>query len=127
MPVLVDTCGWIEWLVDGPLADRFYTHLRSFEDVVVPTTIQYELYKWVKRERDEATALEVVALTEQCRVVPLDTATALAAADWSLAHGLAFADALIYATARQHGARLIRQPFRSLAGSRLLSETGGVN
>jgi predicted nucleic acid-binding protein len=106
MPVLVDTCGWIEWLTDGPLADRFAPHLRSPEDVVVPTTIQFELYKWVKRERDEATALEVVALTEQCRVIPLDTATALLAADLSLTHGLSFADALVYATARQCGTKL---------------------
>ncbi len=107
MPVLVDTCGWIEWLVDGPLADRFAPHLRALEEVVVPTAIQFELYKWVKRERDEATALEIVGLTEQCHVAPLDTAIALSAADLGLTHNLSFADALIYATARQHGAVLV--------------------
>jgi predicted nucleic acid-binding protein len=106
MPVLVDTCGWIEWLTDGALAERFAPHLKQPEEVVVPTAIQFELYKWVKRERDEVTALEIIGLTEQCRVVPLDTATALLAADLSLAHRLSFADALIYATAQQHGASL---------------------
>jgi predicted nucleic acid-binding protein len=107
MPILVDTCGWIEWLVDGELADKFAPHLSAPEEIIVPTTIQFELYKWVKRERDEVTALETIALTEQCRVVPLDTSTALLAADLSLAHHLAFADALIYATAQQHAAKLI--------------------
>lgn len=107
MPVLVDTCGWIEWLTDGALADRFAPHLKHPEEVVVPTAIQFELYKWVKRERDEVTALEIIALTEQCHVVPLDTATALLAADLSLAHRLSFADALIYATAQQHSAVLV--------------------
>jgi len=106
MPVLVDTCGWIEWLTDGALAKRFAPHLKQPEEVVVPTAIQFELYKWVKRERDEVTALEIIGLTEQCSVVPLDTATALLAADLSLAHRLSFADALIYATAQQHGASL---------------------
>jgi len=106
MPTLVDTCGWIEWLVDGELADRFAPYLGNPEEVIVPTAIQFELYKWVKRERDEVTALEIVALTEQCHVVPLDTSTALLAGDLSLAHRLSFADALIYATAQQHAAAL---------------------
>lgn len=107
MPVLVDTCGWIEWLVDGALAERFGPFLHTPEDVVVPTAIQFELYKWVKRERDEVTALEIVGLTEQCRVVPLDTAIALLAGDLSLAHGLSFADALIYATSQQYDSELV--------------------
>lgn len=107
MPILVDTCGWIEWLVDGELADKFAPHLSAPEEIIVPTAIQFELYKWVKRERDEVTALETIALTEQCRVVPLDTSTALLAADLSLAHRLAFADALIYATTQHHAATLI--------------------
>jgi len=88
------------------LADRFAPLLSEPGEVVVPTTIQFELYKWVKRERDEPTALEVVALTEQCRVVPLDTSIALLAGDLALAHGLSFADALIYATARRYEADL---------------------
>ena len=118
MPVLVDTCGWIDWLTDGALADRFAPHLKQPEEVVVPTAIQFELYKWVKRERDEVTALEILALTEQCHVVPLDTASALLAADLSMAHRLSFADALIYATAQQHGALLITSDdhFKKLAG-----------
>ena len=107
MPVLVDTCGWIEWLTDGELADCFAPYLGTPAEVLVPAVIQFEIYKWVKRERDEIMALEVVALTEQCQVIPLDTSTALLAADLSLAHRLSFADALIYATAQQHHATLV--------------------
>jgi predicted nucleic acid-binding protein len=40
-------------------------------------------------------------------IVPVDESLALEAADISLAHGLAMADALVYTTARRHGARLI--------------------
>jgi len=45
MRVLVDTCGWIEWLTDGGLADRYQPYLQPLETVLVPTSVQFELYK----------------------------------------------------------------------------------
>lgn len=118
MTALVDTCGWIEWLVDGPLADTFGEYLSRPATLVVPTSLQFELYKWVKRERDENRALEIIALTEEARVVPLNTGLALSAGDLALAHGLSFADALIYATARMRHASLVTcdDHFRGLEG-----------
>ena len=104
---MVDTCGWIEWLTDGLLADDFRPWLEAVESLVVPTSVQFELYKWVCRERDEALALEVIALTEQGRVVALTTALALLAADLARLHGLSFADSIIYATAQQEEATLV--------------------
>lgn len=105
--VLVDTCGWIEWLVDGELADCFESALSDTDRLLVPTSVQFELYKWTRRERGEALALEAVALTEQGLVVPLSSAIALLAGDLALDYGLSFADAIIYATARQQRARLL--------------------
>jgi len=105
--VLVDTCGWIEWLTAGPLAKRYEPLLSQTGDLLVPTLVQFELYKWVCRERDEPTALEVIGVTEQGTVVPLDTSLALQAADLAAAHRLAMADAIVYATARQHDAELV--------------------
>lgn len=107
MRAVVDTCGWIEWLTDGTLADQFAPWLEPLDQVVVPTLTQFELYKWVKRERDERAALAVVALTEQGRGVPLSSPIALFAADLALEHGLAAADAMIYATARHVGVPLV--------------------
>ncbi|MBA3563935.1 MAG: type II toxin-antitoxin system VapC family toxin, partial [Gammaproteobacteria bacterium] len=101
MTCLVDTCGWIEWLVDGPLANRFRHYLANPEQLIVSTSLQYELYKWICRERDETLALEIVALTEAGQVEPQTTSVALHAADLALVYRLAFADAIIYATARQ--------------------------
>jgi len=105
--VLVDTCGWVEWLTEGPLAETFGRHLAATHELLVPTLVQYELAKWVTRERDEALAMEVIALTEQAQVVELDTNLALAAADAALAHRLAMADAVIYACARSHTATVV--------------------
>jgi len=106
-PTLVDTCGWIEWLTDGVLCDDFAPYFEHPEGLITPTSVQFELYKWVSRHRDTEAALKAVALTEQTRVIPLTTPLALLAADLSMAHKLAFADAIIYAAARFHAARLI--------------------
>lgn len=104
--VLVDTCGWIEWLTDGSLAVQYQPYMKKPEQLLIPGSLQFELYKWAKRNMGEALALEAVALTEQGRVVPLNTSLALYAADLAIEHNLSFADAIIYATARQAGVKL---------------------
>jgi predicted nucleic acid-binding protein len=116
--VLVDTCGWIEWLTAGSLSKRYEPLLNQTQDLLVPTLVQFELYKWVCRERDEPTALEIIGVTEQARVIPLDTSLALQAADLAAVHKLAMADAIIYATARQNGAELVTSDyhFQKLSG-----------
>jgi len=105
--ILVDTCGWIEWLTEGALADSFASYMQDPAELLVPTTVQYELYKWVKRESDENTALDTIALADDSLVVPLSTDIALVAADLSLSHKLAFADAVIYASARKYNVELV--------------------
>ena len=46
-------------------------------------------------------------MTEQGSVVPLSTAIALLAADFSAEYSLSFADSIIYAAARFHDALLV--------------------
>ncbi|MCW5204081.1 type II toxin-antitoxin system VapC family toxin [Desulfobulbus sp. US1] len=105
--ILIDTCGWIEWLTDGQLSREYQPCFSRIESIIVPTCVQFELYKWVVRKRNLAAALETVALTEQAAVVSLSTAIALSAADFSAEYSLSFADSVIYATARFHRAQLI--------------------
>lgn len=107
MVCLVDTCGWIEQLTDGVLADSFEPYLKNPAEIVVPTTLQFELYKWSKREKGEVKAMEVIALTEHGRVLSLNTGLALFAVDMALQYRLSFADAIIYASARQSNVPLI--------------------
>ena len=105
--ILVDTCGWIEWLTEGALADSFASYMKDPAELLMPTTVQYELYKWVKRESDENTALDTIALADDSLVIPLSTDIALVAADLTLSHKLAFADAVIYASARKYAVELV--------------------
>ncbi|PZU98380.1 MAG: PIN domain-containing protein [Pseudanabaena sp.] len=107
MRVLVDTCGWIEWLTDGILADEFAPYLGDLYNLIIPTCIQYELHKWISRERDEVLAMEVIALTQQANVIPLTESLALRASELSQKYKLSFADSIIYATAQQEKVKLI--------------------
>ena len=106
-PILVDTCGWIEWLTNGSLSEQYEPYFGRIESMIVPTSVQYELYKWVTRQAGIQKALEAIALTEQAQVTPLTTSISLSAADISSEYKLSFADAIIYATAQFHQAELI--------------------
>lgn len=105
--VLVDTCGWIEWLADGPIAERFLPYLEAPEAIIVPTVVQFELYKWLERNQGEQAAMKAIARTTRSIVVDLDTSIALLAAELSRDHRLSVADAVIYAIVRKHRAELV--------------------
>ncbi|WPD23112.1 MAG: type II toxin-antitoxin system VapC family toxin [Candidatus Electrothrix scaldis] len=125
--ILIDTCGWIEWLTDGPLCAQFEPYFSPIESVIVPTSVQYELYKWTARKRNLQTALEAAAITEQGSVVPLSTAIALSAADLSAEYSLSFADSIIYATSRFHEALLVTSDahFKGLPGVKFFRKQSG--
>jgi predicted nucleic acid-binding protein len=67
----------------------------------------YEVYKVMRRDFSEDRAVTAVSALRHATVVPVDESLALHAADLALTHRLAMADALVYATARRHDARLI--------------------
>lgn len=69
--------------------------------------MQLELSKWLVRELGEEEADQVIAYTQKCVVVPMDTVIALLAADLHREYGLATADAIVYATARSQSAELL--------------------
>ena len=104
---LVDTSAWIEWLIASPTGEKVEKHLPEATEWLVPTMVQLELAKWLTREVGEDKADQVIAFTQICNVVPLDTEIALSAAEACREHKLATADAVILATARVHGADLI--------------------
>ena len=107
MKTLVDSSGWVEYFSGGRLAARYAPYLNHPAQLVTPTIVLYEVYKKIKRERGEETALLAAGQLNATRVIPLTPAIALSAADVSLKHGLAMADAIVYATARDQEARLV--------------------
>jgi len=106
---LIDSYGWIEYFGDGPLADKYAPHIENANtnNTVTPTIVVYEVYKRLKKERGQQVALEVYAQMTRTRILPLDEAGALSAADIGLKKDLGMADAIIYSAARIHKAELV--------------------
>jgi predicted nucleic acid-binding protein len=125
--VLVDTSAWIEWLTGSPNGEALSERLPQQSDWLVPTMVQLELAKWLTREVGEDKADQVIAFTQVCQVVPLDTEIALAAADVCRTHKLATADAIILATAQTRGATLLTcdAHFEGLPGVDFVPKTNG--
>ncbi len=104
---LVDTSAWIEWLIASRTGKAVAVAIPARQDWLVPTIVQLELAKWLTREAGDDKADQVIAFTQMCVVQPLDTNVALAAAELCRKHRLATADAIVYATALEHGADLL--------------------
>jgi predicted nucleic acid-binding protein len=104
---LVDTSVWIEWLTGSPLGRKLAKEIPDRSECVVPTIVQLELATWLLREVDEDRVDRVIAYTQKCIVVPLDTHIALLAAELHHRHELATADAIVLATAQTRGAELL--------------------
>lgn len=104
---VIDTSVWIEWLVGSELGKELGGEIPDKAACIVPTIVQLELAKWLTREVGEEAADRMIAYTQRCVVVPLDTRIALHAAELHRQHRLATADAVVYATALESRAELL--------------------
>ena len=106
MKYVVDSSGWLHYLLNGPLAERYAKYVQKPSHVLTPAVIVYEVYKTVKRSANEDLACEAIAALQETVMVPLDAYLARSAADISLYHKLSMADAIVYATAGKYGVPL---------------------
>lgn len=107
MRTLLDSSVWIEFLTNGPQAKRC-THLLEDPAALVVSPINlYEVGRYTLRTSGEDVMDEVLGNMRQCTIVPVDEAVAQSAVTLAAEHGLHMADALIAATARRAGAKLV--------------------
>ena len=104
---LVDSSGWVEFMGDGPLAEKFAPYFEREEHLLVPVIVLYEVYKKLLSAQVSTAADRFLSVVLRARLVPIDERLALLAARISLDRRLAMADAMIYATALAAGAHLI--------------------
>ena len=116
--ILIDSSGWIDIFTEGPRCERYLEWAESDEEIIVPTVVVYEVYKIIRRQRPESEADIAAGRLREYRVIPLDDAIALEAADYNLRLGLGMADAIVYATARRFSATLVTgdSDFADIAG-----------
>jgi len=107
MKVLIDSSGWIHYFTDGRLAKKYGIYLKNPSEIVTPAIVVYEVYKIIKREKGEETAVLIAGQLYATQIIPLSASLALTAADISLNHRLAMADAIVYATALATSAKLM--------------------
>lgn len=105
--VLVDSSGWIEFLGDGPRAEKFAPYFEREERIVMPAIVLYEVYKKLLSAKVPNAADRFLSAAFRTRVIPLDDRLAVLAARISLDRKLAMADAIIYATALASGAQVV--------------------
>ena len=107
--VVVDSSGWVEYLGNGPKADRFAPYLESQAILLLPSIVVYEVHKKLYRERGKGSADEFLsqAFGFGERLISLNLELAALASITSLDANLPMADAIIYATAHRYNAQLI--------------------
>lgn len=109
MSVVVDSSGWIEYFVEGPNAERFAEAIEKESEVLIPTVILMDVYKWILRESGENDALIALATMRQNRLLDLDSHLAVSSAENSHRLKLSLADSIIYTTARAFESELWTQ------------------
>ena len=106
---VVDSCGWLEYIADGPNAMFFEPALIDLEKLIVPSITIYEVCKRVLLQSGQAFAERAVNAMRRGNVVHLDANNLQLAAIASVHYKLAMADAIIWQTARLHKAQLFTQ------------------
>ena len=120
--VLVDSSGWIEYWGDGPKAPLYDPYFGREERVLLPTIALYEVFKKFRASHGPGLADRFLSFAYRTRIVPFDEVLAVAAAENSIEHKLAMADAIIFTTACFYHAELVTsdRAFQGLPGVTLI-------
>jgi predicted nucleic acid-binding protein len=104
---VVDTSIWIEIYAGTPLGLSLQSAVSDPAQVIVPTIVQHEIYKWLARERSVDDAIKAITYTGTCDVKDFTTAVAVYAAELAKTHKLHTTASIIYATALMNEATLL--------------------
>jgi predicted nucleic acid-binding protein len=96
---LIDSSGWIEYLLDSPRADLFAPAIEQRDTLLVPVIALYEVHKILSRKLPPEKVEQALDVMRLGRVVDLTDRRAIAAAHVAVKHRLAMADAVMYSVA----------------------------
>lgn len=121
---VVDSCGWLEYLADGPNACFFHDPLNDEDALLVPAITVFEVMRTLLRRRGADAAGRALGFLQRGQVLQLAPESLLKAAQASITHRLALADAMIWCTAQAHQATLYTQDadLKDLAGVRYVAK-----
>ncbi len=121
---VIDSSAWLSYFAGDANAKIFSRAIEDIEKLIVPSITITEVFKCILRQRGEDMALEAIAHMEQGRVVVLDEALAVDAAQYGVEYKLPLADSIIYATAKKFDALIWTQDidFKPLEGVKYYSK-----
>ncbi len=105
--ILLDSSVWLEYLSDSPMRAQVEQYFKNKAEIITPSIVLYEVYKKLRQNYDEEEVLIAAGQIQNTQIIPLTEKIALTAADFSIEHSLAMADAIIYATAFEHGCKVV--------------------
>ena len=107
MTALIDSSSWVDFFAGATRGKPVQTLLDSGEKIIMSSINLFEIYskffKYSEQEADEKRFF-LLARTE---VVPADKEIVVSAAKLKIQRGLSLADAIVWATAEKHGAKLV--------------------
>lgn len=121
---LVDTSGWLEYLADTKNAKNFAEAIEKTDELIVSSINIYEIYKKILKEKDENTAIQIIGLMKQSKVVDVTSSIAVQAAKLSYEKNIPLADSMIYITAKENDAMVWTQDvdLKNLVGVKYFSK-----
>lgn len=123
---VVDSSGWLEFFTAGSNGQVFRPVILDTTSLVVPSITLFEVFKRLTLQSNEKNALIAIQSMQQGKIIGLDSALALYAAELSLKHKLPMADSIILATARSFDAILWTQDedFAGIEGVKYITKNG---
>lgn len=106
---IVDASGWIEYFLDTPRADLFAPVIENTPELLVTSINLYEVHRVLSRKLPNHLRDICLNLMRRAPVIDFTDALAIAAAELSVKHQLAMADAAMYAMALADQATLWTQ------------------
>ena len=106
---IVDASGWIEFFLAGANGPTFKPVIENTRELLVPSVNMYEVHRVLSRKLPVELRDMCLEVMRRAPVIELNDERAIAASELSLKHGLAMADAAMYAIALEHKAVLWTQ------------------
>jgi len=101
---MVDSSGWIEYLLDTDRADLFAAPIEQRATLLVPVIALFEVHKVLSRKVPADAVAQCLKVMRLGRVLEITDRRAVAAAEIAAQHRLAMADAMMYSLALELGA-----------------------
>ena len=101
---MVDSSGWIEYLLDTDRADLFAAPIEQRATLLVPVIALFEVHKVLSRKVPADAVAQCLKVMRLGRVLEITDRRAVAAAEIAAQHRLAMADAMMYSLALETSA-----------------------